>query len=176
MTLIRTTLLSWTNSLVCNFRKLRENWTSEPKSITKKVPQPKRRLASKSFCVHFYTVDPPKKSWDKYFFIRTIFLELLVASDLWDPKTQILAIFTKILNFFAKTTYFSKKILETNFKNNGSLLAVFFLLKWVVFAKKMWFFGKNGQNWRFDDLVKKCLSQLIFSKVQRKEMLTKDFW
>ena len=103
MGLSRTLFLSKTNSLACNFRKCRENWTLEPKSITKGVSQAKLWVVSKICCLHFFTLDPSEKKLRQAFFHQNNILEVISCfRPLGHAKR-------KFWLFFPKNHYFLQK-------------------------------------------------------------------
>ena len=110
MRLNSTTFLSKTNSLACNVRKCRENWTSAPKSITKGVPKGKLLVISKIFWVHFFTLDPTeKKSGQAFFHQNNISGVISRLVPLGPSKCKFWQFLPKNYIFFKKTTHFSKK-------------------------------------------------------------------
>ena len=137
MGLSSTTFLSKTNSLACNVRKCHGNWTSALKSITKGVLQPKLLVISKIFWVHFFTLDPTeKKNGQAFFHQNNISGVISRFVRLGSSKCKFWPFLQKNPIFLPKQRIFFKKILETNFHYFCNFCQ-YFLLKWVVFCKKM---------------------------------------
>ena len=107
MWLSSTSFLSKTNSLACNVRKCRENWTSAPKSITKGVPKGKLLVISKIFWVHFFTLDPTEKKLGQTFFHQNNILGVISQFRHSGPgNSNFDHFYQKKITFFAKNNSF----------------------------------------------------------------------